>query len=58
MLAEYGTMSLKEVLAPAMEMAKGYPMEAELVHTIEKYQDRLKQWPSPGAYPAASGHSR
>src|ERR1043166_6903068 len=27
MLAEYGTMSLKEVLAPAMEMAKGYAIE-------------------------------
>src|SRR6266542_5953756 len=27
MLAEYGTMSLKQVLAPAMQMAAGYPME-------------------------------
>ena len=45
MLAEYGTMSLKQVLAPAIEMADGYPMEAELVRTIEKYQDKLKQWP-------------
>ena len=45
MLAEYGTMSLKQVLAPAIEMADGYPMEAELVHTIEKYQDRIRQWP-------------
>jgi len=27
MLAEYGRMSLKEVLAPAMEMAAGYPIE-------------------------------
>ncbi len=26
MLAEYGTLSLEEVLAPAMEMAKGYPI--------------------------------
>src|SRR3954468_13246774 len=26
MLAEYGTMSLKEVLTPAMEMAAGYPI--------------------------------
>jgi gamma-glutamyltranspeptidase/glutathione hydrolase len=45
MLAEYGTMSLKQVLAPAIQMADGYPMEAELVHTIEKYQDRIRQWP-------------
>jgi gamma-glutamyltranspeptidase / glutathione hydrolase len=27
MLAEYGTMSLAQVLAPAIEMADGYPME-------------------------------
>jgi len=45
MLAEYGTMSLGEVLAPAIEMADGYPMEAELVNTIELYKDKIKQWP-------------
>jgi gamma-glutamyltranspeptidase/glutathione hydrolase len=45
MLAEYGTMSLKQVLAPAIEMADGYPMEAELVHTIEHYKDKLREWP-------------
>jgi len=28
MLAEYGTMSLKQVLAPAMEMAAGYAIDA------------------------------
>src|SRR5690606_12333845 len=27
MLAEFGTLSLKDVLAPAMELAKGYPIE-------------------------------
>ncbi|HEY2400068.1 MAG TPA: gamma-glutamyltransferase [Steroidobacteraceae bacterium] len=45
MLAEYGTMSLAEVLAPAIEMADGYPMEAELSNTIEKYKDKIVQWP-------------
>jgi gamma-glutamyltranspeptidase / glutathione hydrolase len=45
MLAEYGTMSLAEVLAPAIEMADGYPMEAELSNTIEKYKDKIAQWP-------------
>ncbi len=45
MLAEYGTMSLGQVLAPAIEMADGYPMEAELVNTIEHYKAQLKQWP-------------
>src|ERR1700737_5459832 len=45
MLAEYGTLSLGQVLAPAIEMADGYPMEAELVDTIEHYKDKIKQWP-------------
>jgi len=35
MLAEFGTMSLKDVLAPAMEMAKGYPIEAQTANGIE-----------------------
>jgi gamma-glutamyltranspeptidase / glutathione hydrolase len=45
MLAEYGTMSLAQVLAPSIEMADGYPMEAELVNTIEHNKERLRQWP-------------
>src|SRR6202521_3956425 len=45
MLAEYGTMSLAEVLAPAIQMADGYPMEAELSNTIEHYKDKIAQWP-------------
>jgi gamma-glutamyltranspeptidase / glutathione hydrolase len=45
MLAEYGTMSLKEILAPAMQMAEGYPIEAQAVHSIERTKDQLKEWP-------------
>jgi len=45
MLAEYGTMSLKDVLQPAMQMADGYPIEGEAVRKIERYADKLKQWP-------------
>jgi gamma-glutamyltranspeptidase/glutathione hydrolase len=45
MLAEYGTMSLKQVLAPAMQMADGYPMEAETAGSIERNKERIKQWP-------------
>jgi gamma-glutamyltranspeptidase/glutathione hydrolase len=45
MLAEYGTMSLKEVLAPAMQLADGYPIEAETANSIEKNKARIKQWP-------------
>lgn len=45
MLAEYGTMSLKEVLAPAMQMAEGYPMEAQTANSIERARNRIKEWP-------------
>lgn len=45
MLAEYGTMSLKEVLAPAMQMADGYPIEAQTANSFEREKERLKQWP-------------
>ena len=45
MLAEYGTLSLKEVLAPAMEMAAGYPIEAQTANSMERSKDRLKEWP-------------
>jgi gamma-glutamyltranspeptidase/glutathione hydrolase len=44
MLAEYGTMSLKDVLAPAIQMADGYPIEAQTANSIETNKDRLKQW--------------
>jgi gamma-glutamyltranspeptidase / glutathione hydrolase len=45
MLAEYGTMSLKEVLAPAMELAQGYPIEGQTANAIEKGKEQIKQWP-------------
>ncbi|MEL6254764.1 MAG: gamma-glutamyltransferase [Bacteroidota bacterium] len=45
MLAEYGTMSLKDVLAPAMQMAEGYPIEAQTADNIERNKERIKEWP-------------
>jgi gamma-glutamyltranspeptidase/glutathione hydrolase len=45
MLAEFGTLSLKDVLAPAIQMAEGYPIEAELAESIEKDKGELKDWP-------------
>src|ERR687893_2162340 len=39
MLAEYGKLSLADVLAPAIEMADGYPIEAQTADLIEKWQD-------------------
>ena len=44
MLAEYGSMSLEEVLAPAMEMALGYPIEAQAANSIERNKDEIKKW--------------
>ncbi len=44
-LAEYGTMSLKEVLAPAMELAAGYPIEAQTANAIERGKNEIKKWP-------------
>jgi gamma-glutamyltranspeptidase/glutathione hydrolase len=45
MLAEYGTLSLKDVLGPALQMAEGYPIEEQLARSIEKQRDLIKQWP-------------
>jgi gamma-glutamyltranspeptidase/glutathione hydrolase len=45
MLAEYGRLSLKDVLGPAIEMADGYPIEQQAADTIEKNKDLIKQWP-------------
>ncbi len=45
MLAEFGTMSLREVLAPAMQLAAGYPMEAQTANSIERGKERIKEWP-------------
>ncbi|MEO7987250.1 MAG: gamma-glutamyltransferase [Gemmatimonadales bacterium] len=44
MLAEYGTLSLAEVLAPAIQMADGYPIEAETADGIEREKAEIKKW--------------
>jgi gamma-glutamyltranspeptidase/glutathione hydrolase len=45
MEAEYGKLSLKEILAPAIAMADGYPIERELVDTIRRQRARINEWP-------------
>jgi gamma-glutamyltranspeptidase/glutathione hydrolase len=45
MLAEYGTMSLAQVLSPAMQLAKGYPIEEMTANNIEKGKGKIKDWP-------------
>jgi gamma-glutamyltranspeptidase/glutathione hydrolase len=45
MLANYGTMSLKEVLAPSMQLAAGYPIEAQTANSMERGKQQIKEWP-------------
>ena len=44
MLAEYGKLSLKDVLAPAIQMADGYAIEAQTANSMEANKARIKQW--------------
>lgn len=45
MLAEWGRLSLAEVLAPAIDMAKGYPIEAQAADAMEREKERIAEWP-------------
>lgn len=45
MLANYGSMSLEQVLTPAMQLAAGYPIDAQTANSIERGKERIKQWP-------------
>jgi gamma-glutamyltranspeptidase / glutathione hydrolase len=44
MLAEYGTLSLADVLGPAIQMADGYPIEGETANSIERQKGWIKRW--------------
>lgn len=59
MLAEYGTMSLAQVLEPSMELAKGYPIDAQTADMIEAEKEALRQWPgSRGLFLVHEGQER
>ena len=45
MLGQFGRLSLAEVLAPAMRMAEGYPMEASTADLIENTKEIIRRWP-------------
>lgn len=45
MLAEFGTKSLADVLAPSLEMAEGYPIEKSQADNMERRRELLAQWP-------------
>ncbi len=44
MLADYGTMSLADVLAPAIQMADGYPIERQTAESIERTRKQIEEW--------------
>src|SRR5262245_27777479 len=44
MLAEFGTMSLAQVLAPAIRLADGYAIEAQTANSMENQKANIKQW--------------
>ncbi|MCD4750737.1 MAG: gamma-glutamyltransferase, partial [Thermoanaerobaculales bacterium] len=46
MLAHWGTLSLGEVLEPAIQMADGYPIEKSQADNMERRRELLAQWPS------------
>ena len=37
--------SLEQVLAPSIEMADGYPMEAQTAEGIERMKEEIRKWP-------------
>src|SRR5919205_818578 len=46
-LRRYGTMSFGDVAAAAIRLAReGFPMYPLMAESIEKQQERLRQWPS------------
>lgn len=46
MVAEYGKLSLAEVLGPAIELADGYPIEKSAADGMERHRKVLEQWGS------------
>jgi gamma-glutamyltranspeptidase/glutathione hydrolase len=63
MLAEWGRLSLADVLAPSIEMADGYAVEQQHVSTVTRQRDWLLKWPEsrrvllprPGDKPPEAG---
>ena len=46
MLAEYGKLSLREVLEPSIQMADGYAIEQQAADAIERQKGEIKKWPA------------
>ena len=44
MLAEWGTLSLEDVLEPAIQLADGYAIDEQTANSIERNKQRIKEW--------------
>ncbi|HUO86537.1 MAG TPA: gamma-glutamyltransferase family protein [Thermoanaerobaculia bacterium] len=61
MLAEYGRLSLAEVLEPAIRLAEGFPIEAQLIGRITAEREVIERWQAsrdvflPGGEPPKPG---
>ena len=59
MLKEFGTLSLAQVLAPAIAMADGYAIEAQAANSIERQKAEIKKWKySPAVFLPHAGQTR
>jgi len=43
-LEKYGTMSLAEVIQPAIELAEGFPIDARFVRGLDRFRPILEKW--------------
>jgi gamma-glutamyltranspeptidase/glutathione hydrolase len=59
MLAEYGTMSLATVLAPAIKLADGYAIDAQTANSMEANKAEIRKWKySPAVFLPHAGLAR
>ncbi len=45
MLAEFGKLSLKDILEPSMQLADGYPIDRGTANSIKREIERINKWP-------------
>ncbi|MBI1982695.1 MAG: gamma-glutamyltransferase, partial [Acidobacteria bacterium] len=45
-LEKHGTMSFAEVIQPAIELAEGFPLDAQFARGIERFKPILEKWPT------------
>jgi gamma-glutamyltranspeptidase/glutathione hydrolase len=55
-LEKYGTMSLAEVMQPAIELAQGFPLDGYLARALERSKPVWEKWPSTVKVYLPGGH--